>query len=98
MMDLRENQRGKPEDQRGKLEEQEFSYRVGKDGLLFLYCKEKLVKRLPGKEGTKLLAKLVAASSDWEKQLLLAKATGNFKRGNERLIKATGNFKRGNER
>ncbi|WP_010093875.1 hypothetical protein [Ornithinibacillus scapharcae] len=71
-------------DKRNRLDEAPFSYRVLKDGSVFLYYFGKQVKILKGKEATKFLDKMKMASDEKELQLLMAKVTGNFKRGNER--------------
>ena len=60
-----------------------FSYLSTKDGKLLIYWQGKLVSTLKGNQAGKLLAKLSGASTE-QVQLALAKATGNFKRGNER--------------
>lgn len=70
-------------DKRGKLDEAFFSYRETKDGRVMLYWYDKHVKTLAGKEAQKFLAKIYGLEGK-ELQLVLAKATGNFKRGNER--------------
>lgn len=70
-------------DQRGKLAAQPFSYQATKQGILFLSCGGRVVTTLKGKAADKLRAALERASPE-EEQLLLAKATGHFKHGNER--------------
>lgn len=65
-----------------KLNELKFSYRITKDGKVFIYWQDKQVKTLIGKQASKLLSQ-ISKADDKEKQLLLAKVTGNFKRGNE---------------
>ena len=70
-------------DKRNKLGEQIFSYRTTKNGKIFIYWYDKQVKVLKGKKASKLISKLSREDSKG-KQLLLAKATGNFKRGNEK--------------
>ncbi|MGG3643160.1 hypothetical protein [Bacillus gobiensis] len=47
----------------------------------------KEVKILKGKDAGKFLAKMNAANNQNGEQLIMAKVTGNFKRGNERLGK-----------
>lgn len=71
-------------DKRGKLDEEFFSYQVTKDERVLLYWHDKLVKTLAGKQAKTFLAKIDAADSEKDAQLILAKATGNFKHGNER--------------
>ena len=70
-------------DRRGKLAEQPFSYRVTKDGKVMMSWGGRVVKTVAGAAGERLAAQLAAASDD-EQQLLLAKATGHFKHGTER--------------
>lgn len=72
-----------PIDRRGKLEETPFSYHVRKDGALELRYGGRVVKTVRGAEASALAARL-AGLPPAEVQLALAKATGNFKRGNER--------------
>ncbi|MFN8547000.1 MAG: hypothetical protein U0527_03270 [Candidatus Eisenbacteria bacterium] len=71
-----------PIDRRGRLQDEPFSYRESRDAL-FLCFEGRTVRTLRGADAEALLAKLRGASGR-ELQLLLAKATGNFKRGNER--------------
>lgn len=75
----------KKSDKRGYLDAQPFDYRAGKDGKVFLSWEGKQVKIVKGKEAEKLLSKLETAT-DKEAQLIMAKLTGNFKRGNERTL------------
>ena len=63
----------------------QFSYRATKDGKVLIYWRGKQVVVLKGTRAQKLLAELAGMDPEQE-QLTLAKATGNFKRGNERLI------------
>jgi hypothetical protein len=70
-------------DKRGVLDEAIFRYQVTKAGLVLLYWHEKHVKTLKGKEAEQFLAK-IAGLDGKAAQLVMAKATGNFKRGNER--------------
>ncbi len=65
------------------LKEQPFSYRARKDGTVEISYKRRPVTTLAGKLAENLVAAAEESSSD-ELQLLMAKATGNFKRGNER--------------
>ncbi len=70
-------------DKRNRLDEEPFSYRVSKDGKVFISHFGRQVTILPGKEAQRFLAR-IGSLSDKEAQLVMAKATGNFKRGNER--------------
>jgi hypothetical protein len=63
--------------------ENDFSYKATKSGKVFISWRGKQVKILAGKEAEKFLALAVGADES-EAQLLMAKRSGNFKRGNER--------------
>ncbi|MCZ8533113.1 hypothetical protein [Psychrobacillus psychrodurans] len=71
-------------DKRNRLEENPFSYKKSKDNTVFIEFHGKRVKILKGKEVEKFLKRIELAGNDKEVQLILAKITGNFKRGNER--------------
>jgi hypothetical protein len=60
-----------------------FSYRASKDGKVFIAWHGKTVTTVKGREAERLLAQLTEAD-ETDAQLIMAKATGNFKRGNER--------------
>ena len=77
------NSHDDPIDQRGKLEEQPFDYQITKDQRVLLFWNAKHIKTLAGQEARKFIDK-IATLNESEAQLLLAKVTGNFKRGNER--------------
>ncbi len=70
-------------DRRGKLDETPFSYQVNKEGKVFIAWQGKQVLILKGKQAEKFTSK-IAALTEHDAQLLMAKLTGNFKRGNER--------------
>ena len=72
-----------PTDSRGRLEAEPFTYQPTKDGDVRIACQGKVVTVLAGKPAARLMATLASAEPD-QVQLALAKATGNFKRGNER--------------
>ena len=72
------------------LSEQPFSYRETKDGRLHIYCRGKLASTMKGREASRLFARLQSADSS-QAQLVMAKATGQFKFGNERVAKYRGN-------
>jgi hypothetical protein len=63
-----------------------FSYRETRDGTLFLSWNGRQVRVVKGRDAGALAARLRAADPRTA-QMILAKATGNFKRGNERLGK-----------
>lgn len=60
-----------------------FAYRVTQDGRILISWRGRLVTTVAGAAAAKLRARLAGAGPQ-DVQLALAKATGNFKRGNER--------------
>jgi hypothetical protein len=62
-----------------------FGYRVSKDGRVFVTFHGRQVVIVAGGKAERLAAALAGADGE-QVQLLLAKATGNFKRGNERRV------------
>lgn len=66
-----------------RLEEEIFSYRVLKDHKIFIYWYDQQVMVLKGRESERFLSRVESANA-LEAQLIMAKITGNFKRGNER--------------
>jgi len=76
--------RRNPVDQRGRLAELPFEHRVTKDGVIRICYGGRVVATVAGDAARRLARSVEAAADDREAQLLLAKATGNFKRGNER--------------
>ena len=74
----------KTPDQRGLLlKEQPFSYRARKDGTVEILWKGHRASALSGKLAERFLEQ-APTEDEHGKQLLMAKATGNFKRGSER--------------
>ena len=71
-------------DKRNLLDDEPFSYKEGKEDKVFIQWHGKQVKILKGKEARKFIAKITGLEPK-EAQLVMAKATGNFKRGNERI-------------
>ncbi|MEC1374296.1 hypothetical protein [Heyndrickxia oleronia] len=71
-------------DKRNRLEDEVFTYRISKNNTIFIDWYGKQVKIIKGKAAEKLLTKITQAENEKEIQLLLAKVTGNFKRGNEK--------------
>ncbi len=72
-----------------KMDEEQFSYRTTKDGKLFVYWHGKQGRReivLAGARAEKLIGELPTLPPE-QQQLALARATGNFKRGNERPVR-----------
>ena len=65
---------------------EQFSYRITKNGKVFVYWHGKQGKReivLKGARAARLIRDLPTMNPK-EQQLALARSTGNFKRGNER--------------
>jgi len=74
-------------DKRGMLDEEVFTYRITKDKKVFISYEGKQVTTLSGKKAEDFIKKIENADGK-EAQLILAKVTGNFKRGNEKLFKS----------
>lgn len=71
-------------DGRGRLaDEAYFSYQATKAGKVMIFWYEKLAVTLKDADARKFLAQ-VQDVSEFDAQLVMAKWTGNFKRGNER--------------
>ena len=66
-----------------------FSYRRSADGLLFINWGGRTVRVLRGLEATRVMFQLRDADPA-EAQLVMARHTGNFKRGNERAVGEVG--------
>lgn len=73
-------------DKRGKLNEEIFSYRITKDKKVFISWYGKHVTTLSGSKAEDFISDIKDAD-DKEIQLIMAKVTGNFKRGNEKVSK-----------
>lgn len=67
-------------------EDQPFSYKLLKDQKAQIFWYDKSVKIVKGKEYTKF-EKALVTKDEYGVQLYLAKITGNFKRGNEKMNK-----------
>jgi uncharacterized transporter YbjL len=76
-------------DKRGILDEEIFTYRITKDNKAFISYEGKQVTALSGKKADAFIAKISKAEGK-DAQLIMAKVTGNFKRGNEKLFKKQG--------
>lgn len=70
-------------DKRGVLKGEPFSWRVTKNGTVFIAWHGKTVTTLKGKAAELFLAR-IARLDERGAQLAMAKATGHFKHGNER--------------
>ena len=67
----------------GKFTEEVFSYKTSKDNKVFIFWFGKQVMILKGKDSEKFLSRIIGADFQVS-QLIMAKITGNFKRGNEK--------------
>ncbi len=72
----------KPIDQRGKLADEPFDVQVTRDKVLIKF-RGRIVRTITGHDADELRA-AVTAGDEAPLQLLVARKTGNFKRGNER--------------
>lgn len=70
--------------QEGKFTEEVFSYKTSKDKKIFIFWYGKQVMILKNKESEKFLSRISGADFQ-ESQLIMAKITGNFKHGNEKM-------------
>ncbi|WP_270219787.1 hypothetical protein [Lactococcus lactis] len=76
-------------DRRNKLEEQPFTYNITKKKTVRIFYFGKPVVILKENKAEQLIERMEEVDFDeFEVQLLLAKATGNFKRGNEKNSKS----------
>ncbi|MBK5506337.1 hypothetical protein [Bacillus sp. TH12] len=73
----------KKTDKRNRLDDMMFHYRVTKNNIVLIEYHGKQIIILKGNDAEKFLNKINRASNEKEKQLIMAKITGNFKRGNE---------------
>jgi len=70
-------------DKRGRLEEGMFFYQITKDKKVFISWRGRRVAILSGGKAENFIAG-VENATELDAQLIMAKATGNFKRGNEK--------------
>jgi hypothetical protein len=61
----------------------EFRFQSNKDGKVFIYWTNRLVTTLSGNQARQFMER-ASRADETGVQMLMAKATGNFKRGNER--------------
>ena len=73
-------------DKRGVLDEEVFTYRITKDKKVFISYHGKQVTTLSGNKAEAFIADISNAHGK-DAQLIMAKVTGNFKRGNEKAYK-----------
>ena len=75
-------------DKRNRLGEEPFAYKIMKSGTVAINYRGKQIKVVKDKEAERLIKRIKAVENNiLEVQLLLAKITGNFKHGNEKLSK-----------
>lgn len=75
-------------DKRNRLSEEPFDYQITKKGTVVIYYEGKQIKNIKDREAERLIARIkVVEDNITAVQLLLAKITGNFKRGNEKIGK-----------
>ena len=75
-------------DKRNRLGEEPFTYQITKKGTIIIGYEGKQIKIVKGMEAERLVARIRNVEDNpTEIQLLLAKITGNFKRGNVKLGK-----------
>ncbi|WP_155592301.1 hypothetical protein [Lysinibacillus cavernae] len=75
-------------DKRNRLNEEPFTYQITKKETVVIYYEGKQIKIVKNREAERLIARIKEVGDKvTEVQLLLAKITGNFKRGNEKLGK-----------
>jgi hypothetical protein len=72
-----------PMDKRGKLKEEPFTFRITKEGKVFIHWHGKQVTILKDNAADKFRDAIANAESN-QAQLIMARATGHFKHGNER--------------
>ncbi|HDX9641728.1 TPA: hypothetical protein ACGXMH_001988 [Bacillus mobilis] len=71
-------------DKRNRLDDMMFHYRVTKNNIVLIEYYGKQIMILKGNAAENFLNKINLSHNDTERQLIMAKVTGNFKRGNER--------------
>ncbi|WP_342509153.1 hypothetical protein [Sporosarcina sp. FSL K6-2383] len=75
-------------DKRDRLSEEPFTYQTTKKGTVVIYYKGKQIKIIKDSVAERLIARIKEVEDNiTEVQLLLAKITGNFKHGNEKIAK-----------
>ncbi len=72
----------KPVDKRGKLADEPFDVQCTRDKVLIKF-RGRIVRTITGNDADEIRS-AVASGDDAAVQLLVARKTGNFKRGNER--------------
>ena len=75
-----------PVDKRGTLEDDVFTFRVTKDRKVFISWYGKQVTILSGRKAESFISDIDNADGK-DAQLLMARVTGHFKHGNEKISK-----------
>jgi hypothetical protein len=75
-----------PVDKRGRLDADPFHHVVTKDGRVLVTRGGRNVGVVAGARAERLRSQLAAATNERAVQLLLARATGQYRSGNERRI------------
>ena len=73
-----------PVDKKSVFDNEVFTYRITKDKKVFISYHGKQVVILSSNKALNFIEE-IKNSDDFNAQLIMAKATGNFKRGNEKL-------------
>lgn len=66
------------------LDDDPFTVQTSKNGTVLIFRGGRAVMTLGGERGERLRARLETADDEDARQHLLARATGNYRRGNER--------------
>jgi hypothetical protein len=66
----------------------EFAYTLPADGTVRISHRDRHVVTLAGAKAATFRARVAAAPDEDARQLLMARMTGNFRRGNERLARS----------
>lgn len=65
-----------------------FSFKITKDDKLQIYKNLTYITTLKGSNAQSIITKISESTTYEEVQIILARATGNFKRGNEKKSKS----------
>lgn len=75
-------------DKRNRLSKEPFNYEITKKGTVVIHYKGKQIKIVKDREAERLITRIKEVEDNISAiQLVLAKITGNFKRGNEKFRK-----------
>lgn len=73
-------------DKKGQLDDEVFTCRVTKDKKIFIFCHGKVATILKDRKAEDFIANIERAEGK-DVQLVMARATGHFKHGNERAAR-----------